>query len=426
MRFAVRNQHLNMPKQPIPKSLVYTFWGLTFLVSLSFLLAAIPAYLSVDFDFGRQVDAPQWLLVLTGVLSPLASFGCAAISIGLAGLLFLRKRSDGMALFISFYLLVYAIVMGGPLEVIPGYWGILQNLAIPLQTGLLTVPTVYLFVTFPDGRFRPTWTRWLVAATILIDIGVYLRPAELVYTFADLPAQLLGTALLAVLIASIYAMVYRFRRISGYHQRQQTKWVVGGLILWIVYIAFSTIPWVYIQNLPAGQPLPWWSPLTSFAWWTSLGIFPISLSIAILRARLWDIDLIIRRTLSYAVLTGALALVYFGGVVLLQAVFRGLSGQAGSPLVTVLSTLAIAALFNPLRTRIQEFIDRRFYRAKYDAEQALASFAETAREEVDLESLATAMIGAVGETMQPEHVDLWLKPAQNSTSARRQAAEESA
>jgi hypothetical protein len=146
----------------------------------------------------------------------------------------------------------------------------------------------------------------------------------------------------------------------------------------------------------------------------SLG-FPIigfSLAMAILRYRLFDIDVIIRKTLQYALLTGLLALVYFGSVIILQSLVENLTGSQ-SPLVIVLSTLAIAALFNPLRTRIQNFIDRRFYRKKYDAEQALAQFAATARDEVDMDKLTAALLEVLKETMPSESLSLWLKQEEN-------------
>ena len=146
----------------------------------------------------------------------------------------------------------------------------------------------------------------------------------------------------------------------------------------------------------------------------SLGILVIGLglAIAVLRYRLFDIDVIIRKTLIYAVLTIALALVYFGGVILLQSAFEAISGQQ-SPLAIVISTLLIAALFTPLRRRIQNVIDRRFYRSKYKAEQALTEFAANARLETDLEALTTQVVGIVNKTMQPEQIGLWMQPIAN-------------
>jgi hypothetical protein len=135
----------------------------------------------------------------------------------------------------------------------------------------------------------------------------------------------------------------------------------------------------------------------------------LSLAVAILRYRLWDIDLLIRRTLQYSLLSGLLALAYFGGVVVLQGILGPLTGQADSPLVAVLTTLGVAALFNPLRTRIQDFIDRRFYRQKVDAEKALAAFAAAARSETDMAQLSARLTGTIEETLQPERVNLWLK-----------------
>jgi len=150
---------------------------------------------------------------------------------------------------------------------------------------------------------------------------------------------------------------------------------------------------------------------------TSLLGIPAAVGIAILRHHLYDIDIIINRTLVYGSLTVLLVLVYFGGVTATQTLFRYLTGQEQQPqLAVVVSTLAIAALFTPLRRRIQSFIDRRFYRRKYDARKTLEAFSTKLRDETDLEALNDDLVGVVRETMQPAHVSLWLRPVtlQNS------------
>jgi hypothetical protein len=147
--------------------------------------------------------------------------------------------------------------------------------------------------------------------------------------------------------------------------------------------------------------------LTTIIWWLSFCILPVTIFIAIQRNNLWDIDLIIRKTLVYGAITLLLVVVYFGSVVLLSQAFRALTGQ-DSPVAIVIATLIIAALFNPLRVRVQEAIDRRFYRRKYDAQHALAEFAATARDEVELDQLTQQLLGVVEETIQPETTSLWI------------------
>ena len=191
-------------------------------------------------------------------------------------------------------------------------------------------------------------------------------------------------------LLSVLSLVVRFRRARGI-ERQQLKWFVfaGGLYVLTIFVQIDAI-----ENLQI----------------LAATFLPLAAGIAILRYRLYDIDRIINRTLVYGVLTASLVLVYFGSVTIMQYAFRALSG-GGSQLVIVASTLAIAALFSPLRRRIQAFIDRRFYRRKYDAVRTLDAFSRRLRDETELGVLQADLVGVVGETMQPKHVSLWLRPA---------------
>jgi len=213
-------------------------------------------------------------------------------------------------------------------------------------------------------------------------------------------------------ILSLYAMAYRYFHVSNPVERQQTKWVLLGLsatfVVGLNYIVFGSI-------FPLSQP----SPARITALLVSLvlylggyGFFAFSIGVAILRYRLWDIDILIRRTLIYGALTATLALVYFGSVTLLQSLFASVSGER-STVAIVLSTLAIAALFTPLRRRIQRDIDRRFFRKKYDAAKTLAEFGTTARDETDLNRLTARLEQVVLDTMQPDSVSLWLRSTED-------------
>jgi hypothetical protein len=206
----------------------------------------------------------------------------------------------------------------------------------------------------------------------------------------------------------VASLVVRFRRSRGV-ERQQIKWVAFAAVLFI--------SWAFLEQFLSVH-LP---PIVDEALFVvALQGLWVAIAVAVLRYRLFDIDVIVNRTLVYGVLTAALALVYLGGVAASQAIFRALTGQdQQSQLAIVVSTLAIAALFNPLRRRIQSFIDRRFYRRKYDAARTLEAFSATLRDETDLRRLGDDLLGVVGETVQPEHATLWLRPA---SRARREQA----
>jgi hypothetical protein len=251
---------------------------------------------------------------------------------------------------------------------------------------------------------------------LVIAVVAVARAFPRSLTFLGLPSGAIGSVLaasmLAMFVAGLAAQVYRYGVVSGPVERQQTKWVVlafGAHALdEIVFYALLLYPPIQRPGLPhALHSLVGGTLNVAF-----LTLEPVVLTIAILRYRLWDVDLLIRRTLIYGALTSVLAVVYLAAVVVLQTMFTALTGAQRSELVTVLSTLTIAALFVPLRHRLQAFIDRRFYRQRYDATRILAGFAAAIRDDAtaDLDELTGRLVTVVEEALRPNQVSLWVKP----------------
>ncbi len=210
-----------------------------------------------------------------------------------------------------------------------------------------------------------------------------------------------GIGLLTMVSASVVSLFMRYRRAQTV-EREQIKWLLLAGAFFVVVYGLTLF-------LSSSVESPLDNGLSNLLFVLSILAFPAAIAIAIFRYRLYDIDVIIRKTLVYSIVTVLLALVYFGGVILLQRLFGALTGVTQSPLAIVVSTLAIAALFTPLRRRIQDAIDRRFFRRKYDAQQVLAQFALTARDETDLDAVTGELARVIQETMQPERVSVWLK-----------------
>jgi hypothetical protein len=211
------------------------------------------------------------------------------------------------------------------------------------------------------------------------------------------------------MLASASSLVLRYRR-SGGEERQQIKWIAFAASVVVVLYAIAMIAsFVFPEESWTTAGSVWWLNLLTYAVLSSFTLVPIAAGIAVLRYRLYDIDIIINRALVYGPLSAMLALIYVGGVVGMQTVLRAIAGQE-STLAVVASTLAIAALFNPLRKRVQAFVDRCFYRSKYDARKTLEVFSAKLRDKTDLEALNGELVSVVRETMQPEHVSLWLRP----------------
>ena len=279
---------------------------------------------------------------------------------------------------------------------------------------------IFVFLVFPNGR--PPGPRWRPVLRLAVGSSLTLLLIELfspgpfvmqfpqvanplgIAALGDLRGRLEGPVLLLqilLLILAVISLVVRFRQARG-DERQQIKWLASGGVAAVAIFASGPIWW----SMPGPGDVIW-PVLFSLA----LAVIPVATGIAMLKYRLYAIDILIRRTLVYGVLTGSLLLLYWGGVVLLEGLLRPLTGTSHNELAIVASTLLIAALFTPLRHGIQAFIDRRFYRRKYDAAQTLAAFGTHLRDEVDLAALTGHLITVVDETMQPTAVALWLREA---------------
>jgi len=276
--------------------------------------------------------------------------------------------------------------------------------------GTVLAPSLLAFaLLFPQPKRVIQRRPWLALSPYGLGLMV------LIVLISGGPAEFGWLATMGMILASIASLIH-----AGFSQRDavsraQLRWALGGFIVGLGLVLLTFPPAFGWTTSPI------WNQVASFAF--SLGFLAIgvSLSIAVFRYRLYDIDLIIRKTLVYGALTLLLALIYFGSVVLLQNLFSAVTGQQ-SAVAIIISTLAIAALFIPLRSRTQTFIDRRFYRRKYDSALTLSQFAQTARDEVDLERLAAELMRVVEETMQPQSAGLWLRPVEDRHRKRESSS----
>jgi len=324
-------------------------------------------------------------------------------------IIFLRSSNEWMTLILVGGLMTYGIYLLPALDALMAAQPAVRMAGNALQAmGLAS--SLLFFYTFPNGRFVPRWTAGLLVFWGLWGLAWVFGPARPFnlsdpYNFS-LP---MFTILMAWWLSGVAAQLYRYNKVSNPVQRQQTKFIVFG-------VTFAVVS--YGLYVPIREALP---GNASYAFHLvgvpifllCVALIPISITTSILRYRLWDIDFVIRRTVSYAALTAVLGLTYIGSIVLLTNLFRQLTGQTQSGMVTAVTTLALALAFQPARLRVQDFINRRYYRRKYDAENALAQFGESVSAEMDLNRLTNSLIGAVESTMQPQHVSIWLLPAES-------------
>ncbi len=343
----------------------------------------------------------------------------ALVYFAVAALIFWRKSDDWIAWLASFSLVAFGASFPSIPAVLAAVHPVWQLPVTLVSEDVLGFPSLIIFFfLFPTGRFVPRWTRWVAVGTAVLFVATSFFPVPF-FNFSTRPGLLFLLVQLVVFGSLVFSQVYRYRHVSTPVERQQTKWIVFGLavgllgflLLGVFLPAFLQL-FIPLQNLDLLLVV---ILVTSIMF--VLLLIPLSFAIAILRYRLWDVDALINKTLVYGTLTATLALLYIGLVFALQSLLRGLINQ-DSTIAIVASTLVIAALFQPLRHRLQKVIDRRFYRRKYDATKTLTTFSATLRNEVDLSQLSEQLVAVVHETLQPTHVSLWLRTPEQTTERK--------
>jgi hypothetical protein len=283
-----------------------------------------------------------------------------------------------------------------------------------LLLNLIQWPLLGTFLlTFPTGRFAPRWS-WVIVLLWIGQLGFFWLTNVIPFLLNLIPLVVLVTY-----GSTLGIQVYRYVRVYDAAQREQVKWCLYAFFIGLAIEIGSPVLGALVAQLNA--PDSWYQLLNGTFTVLLFVPIPLAIGIAIFRYHLWDIDIIINRTLVYGLLSALLALVYFGLVIGLQSLVRLVTGTfSEQPLIIVASTLVIAALFQPLRVRLQRIIDRRFYRRKYDAARTLAAFSATLRNEVDLDRLREELVAVVQETMQPTHVSLWLRKPEKKEEKRRE------
>jgi MFS family permease len=341
----------------------------------------------------------------------------ALLDVALAALLLWRASKNGMALLVGLMLVLLGTIslLGDSSLLTPLLGSVVAMILAHFFISLAMDCVLLVLFLFPNGQFVPSWMRpfvigWIILMPILTDLLSLSSPPGIY-----IPLSVLDNILWVIIWLSVIgAQFYRYRHVSTPKERQQTKWVLFGFVLLLLIVFGLNLPQTIFPelNLPDS---PFYFVAQFVGTFTLILFLPLFFSIAILGYRLWDIDIIIKRTLVYGTLTLSLALIYAGMVIGLGSLVRLFTGQLSeSPVVIVASTLAIAALFQPLRHRLQAIIDRRFYRRKYNAAKTLEAFSATLRNEVDLDQLRQHLLAVVQQTMQPEHVSLWVRPPEHT------------
>ncbi len=392
-------------------------WGIIALTTiLLFISSQFITRGQVDQPQLQQVPIPQNAAIVYDASTTVLNWAFAAVYLAVGLVIFWRKSSDWMALFTSLMLVTFGLAtFSNSVAAIEGPIPWLR-LPVTIVTVIGQLSIAYFFYLFPDGKFVPRISIMLAAIWTAVQVLSYALPGSKL-DISTLPS-LVNDGIWAFFLCSFFgAQIVRYFHTSSQVQRQQTKRVVFGVL--IALVGFMTCILTVTVLAPSSRT---WIAYTLFnaGIYLFMMLIPISIGMAIMKSHLWDIDIVIRRTLIYGLLIVLLAIVYLGSVFLLQQIFQKVflsaalqassaNGASRSGIEVVISTLIIIMIFNPLRKRVQQVIDRRFFRQNYDAARMVEEFSRGITGEVDAEQMAQRMLGVVEHTLHPDNLSIWLK-----------------
>jgi signal transduction histidine kinase len=332
-------------------------WIVLLIIGIGFLITSLPGYwlrIKGNIPGDTFVDLPS-LRRISSALGGIFSLAAVFLSLGLSVFLFRKRFENPAVMAISFHLLLYGIIMAGVLETWSSYWIENADFIYSLQGFLLGTPTIALFALFPNGRIEPHWMRGVLLASLPLNL-IYFLISPSVYLTTGFSIYLLFFVIWLVLLPGlgIYAQIYRYKNVSTPDERLQTRWMLFGFGLWSSFIVISTLPYLYLSYLPPDAAIPWWGLLVEVGWWLSLFILPISLTIAITRYKLWDVNFVINRTLVY----GGLTVLTMGFYIFIVGYLGNLLQAIDQSFIAFLATGLVAVLFQPLKDWIQRGVNR--------------------------------------------------------------------
>jgi hypothetical protein len=401
---------------PIParKGVRFYAWRIAWIVFAFFELAlsGLGGYyqyttvLASSLEPGKNlmVLRPEFLAAYTVFLDGLPGLACGLLSLLIFWrLVWSQDHYERMPLYVAYMLLAYGIVVNGSIAEIPEslvFWQVIYLIVTFLGAALFFI----FLLIFPDGRFRPQWTKLIPLAFLAWMISWIFIPA---LNPGDWSEFTISMVIGFWLLIGAAIQIYRYLHVSNAVERLQTKWVAFSLVLTVILELASILLDEWLANLPPSPTLEVTHLGLRLVYSLFLLLMPISIVASILRFRLWEIDSLIDRALAYSILSFMLFGVYLVSVIVLQVIFSSIFGSRQNDLVTAVSTLGIVGLFRPLRRQAQRIVDRRFYRRKYNTYQTLSDFGAHIKDEVDLHIMSHRLVEVIRDTMQPERVTLW-------------------